>query len=287
MHDQANHLRELVSAGRRRTRLHDRAPRIIALAGGKGGVGVTTLAIQLARALARDGRRTLLVDADSQRPDVASICQLADNFSVADVLAGRRTLHEAIHLGPGGVQVLPGASPLGRATQWTPAAQERLIADLRSLGAHTDVALLDVGSACDAVAQRFWQAADEVLLITTPDPVAVLDAYAAAKTFIAGSGTTRLASLVNQTTDAVTAAEVHERLRQACRRFLSIDVDQAGAVPCDLAFATAARANPMGLIGPAGFSSPAAVELARIAERYMALSQNNRDTSGLPLAVTT
>jgi flagellar biosynthesis protein FlhG len=244
-------------------RTHESAPRLIALAGGKGGVGCTTLAIQLARALARDGRRTLLVDADSQRPDVATFCQLPDSLSVADVLSGRRTLHEAIRLGPGGIQVLPGASPLGRAAHWTAATQERFIADLRSLGAHTDVALLDVGCACDAVAHRFWQEADEVLLVTTPDPVAVLDAYAAVKGFFAGGGTTQIASLVNQASE-VAAVEVHKRLRQACRRFLSLDLAQAGTVPEDRALA---QSN---LSGVGGLSLLTQGELSRIAERCCA-----------------
>jgi flagellar biosynthesis protein FlhG len=266
MHDQANHLRALVSAGRRLGPVSNSAPRLIALAGGKGGVGVTTLAIHLAQALARDGRRTLLVDVDTQRPDVAAVCQLPDGYSVADVLSGRRTLHEAIRLGPGGIQILPGVSPLGRTapgvstTQWTPAAQERFIAELRNMGPHADVALLDVGSACDSVAHRFWQAADEVLLVTTPDPVAVLDAYAAAKTFWAGSGTTQVASLVNQANDDE-AAEVHERLRQACRRFLGVELTQAGTAPADSALAHVSAS------GMAGLNSQTRCELSRIAER--------------------
>jgi len=268
MHDQANHLRALVSAGRRLGPVSNSAPRLIALAGGKGGVGVTTLAIRLAQALARDGRRTLLVDADTQRPDVATVCQLQDGYSVADVLYGRRTMHEAIRLGPGGIQILPGVSPLGQtapragATPWTPAAQERFIADLRSLGPHADVALLDVGSACDAVAHRFWQAADEVLLVTTPDPVAVLDAYAAVKTFWAGAGKTPVASLVNQSNDEAEAAEVHERLRQACRRFLGADLAQAGTAPADNALARVCAT------AVAALNHLTQCELNRIAERY-------------------
>lgn len=260
MHDQANHLRQLVSAGRRTEAIGNTAPRLIALAGGKGGVGVTTLAIQLAQALARDGRRTLLIDADAQRPDVATYCGLPDGYSVADVLSGRRTLHEAIRLGPAGIQILPGASPLGRATQWTTASQERFIADLRSLGMHADVALLDVGSACDAVSHRFWQAADEVLLVTTPDPVAVLDAYAAVKSFWTGGGMTPVASLVNQATDDAEATSVHERLRQACRRFLGAELAEAGTVPADSSLAYAASTPP-------GSNPCTQGELSRIAER--------------------
>jgi flagellar biosynthesis protein FlhG len=261
MHDQANHLRALVMAGRRAEPALGAAPRLIALAGGKGGVGVTTLALHLAQALARDGRRTLLVDADTQRPDVATFCHLPEGYNVADVLSGRRTLHEAIRLGPGGIQILPGVSPLGRAVPWTPAAQERFIADLERMGPHADVALVDVGSACDAVAHRFWQAADEVLLVTTPDPVAVLDTYAAVKSYWATGGATQIASVVNQVSDGAEAAEVHERLRQACRRFLAADLSQAGSVPADKALAHA------GASGVAALAQFTQGELSRIAER--------------------
>jgi flagellar biosynthesis protein FlhG len=182
MYDQANHLRKLVLSGAVDPRgPDDDAPFLIAVAGGKGGVGTTTLAVNLATALARDGRRTLLVDADISHADVAKLCGLHDGYTVADVLSGRRTLHEAIQRGPAGVQIVPGSWAGEDLTEASPPAQQRFIRQLRGLGAHAEYVIIDAGSGLNRVVQTFWRSADAVLLVTTPDLVSVMDAYAQSK----------------------------------------------------------------------------------------------------------
>ncbi|MGC3971163.1 MAG: P-loop NTPase [Pirellulales bacterium] len=181
MPDQANDLRRLVLQHGRNALNDSPPPKLVVVAGGKGGVGTTTLAVNLSVALARQGRRTVLVDADFAGPDCAALCRLDERYGGADVLAGRRTVHEVLQLGPGGVQVLPSARGSSEAGDCTPQAQDRLLTQLESLGPHADVIVIDAGSGSGRAMKRFWDAADLVLLVSHPDTVAVMDAYAAIK----------------------------------------------------------------------------------------------------------
>jgi hypothetical protein len=138
MHDQANDLRRLVrqaistrndaSAGR---------PKLIVVSGGKGGVGTSTIAVNLAIALVQRGSRTVLVDADTHGADARILCQLDELYTVADVLSARRTVRESLQPGPAGLQVLPGAWGEGDISECSPRAQERLVGQL-ILGFHIE-----------------------------------------------------------------------------------------------------------------------------------------------------
>ncbi len=113
MHDQAAQLRDLV---RRASRENDApkggAPQLVAISGSKGGVGTTTLALNVSVALAQQGRRVVLADLDLCRADVALLCGIEDRRNVSDVLAARRTADEVLQPGPAGIRVLAGAWPV-------------------------------------------------------------------------------------------------------------------------------------------------------------------------------
>lgn len=228
--DQARSLRRLVrqSAGVV-PRAGARGPRLFVLSGGKGGVGTTTVAVQLAAELQRQGRRTVLVDADPEGGDVATLLDLEERHTVADVLAGRRTVEETLQAGPGGVRVLPGAWGLDMMADCSPVAQDRLLEQLALLD-DADAVVLDAGGGTSRLVRAFWQAADAVLVVTTPDLTAVMDAYASIKILAAGDDLMPLHLAVNRADDT-TAREAHARLARACRRFLGLDPQLAGHVP--------------------------------------------------------
>ena len=159
MRDQADDLRQLIQRGShanwsRRT-VGERAPKLVTVTGGKGGVGATTLAVNLALSLASEGHRTVLVDADLDSADAAALCHIESSFTVADVLAGRRTVHETLQRGPMGILVLPGAWALGNVADCSPAAQERLIVQLKDLGAYADFVILDTEADCNRAMRAF------------------------------------------------------------------------------------------------------------------------------------
>jgi flagellar biosynthesis protein FlhG len=234
MTDQANDLRNLVLRAGRPSPAASTPPKLVVVAGGKGGVGTTTIAVNLAIALAHDGRRVVLVDADLDGADAGTLCHVDEPAStVADILSGRLSVHEALERGPSGIQVLPGAWGGNALVDCSPSAQQRLVTQLKCLGAHADFVILDVGSGANRVIGHFWQAADHVFLVTTPDVVSVMDAYAAVKVLCAGVAPPSLKSVVNFAPHAAAAADVHQRLSRACRRFLGLKLTAGGHIPCD------------------------------------------------------
>lgn len=258
MPDQASSLRNLLlrAAAAGGDTLHSR---LIVVAGGKPGLGVTTLSVNLAVALARNGSRTVLIDADQQQPAAAVMCGCSQSPNLGEVLAARRDIHEVLQRGPGGMQLIAGinraeAKPTGRpATEvCTPKSQARFLRQLHSLGKHVDVFVVDAGSAPTDFARQLWAAATDVLLVTSPDVVAVMDSYAAVKTlFTPAARTPQLRLVVNQADGQAQAEDVFRRIDQSCRRFLDVSLELAAALPSDSQAVQAARHGvPVLLLAP-------------------------------------
>jgi flagellar biosynthesis protein FlhG len=246
-HDQADELRHLVrqriSAG---VRAGFAVP-LVVLSGGKGGVGTTTTAANLAIALARQGRRTVLVDADLDHGGNAHWGQHPPSGSVVDVLAGRRTVHEVLERGPSGIQVLSGDWASGESAESSAAAQERFVADLKNLGPHAEVVVIDAGSSRKAFVRRMWNCANIVLVVTTTEPSSITECYAAIKVLMSPDRPTQIGTLINRSPDPWVAGEVQTRITDACRRFLGLHVVGAGEIP---------SCEPAGAIEPVSIYPP-------------------------------
>jgi flagellar biosynthesis protein FlhG len=265
MHDQANDLRRLV---RQAISARDDAPagrpELIVVSGGKGGVGTTTIAVNLAIALVQRGSRTVLVDADTHGSDARILCQLDELYTIADVLSARRTVRESLQPGPGGLQVLPGAWAEGDISEFPPQSQERLIDQLRDLGNRADCVVVDAGNGPNRLIKRLWQAADLVLLVTTSELASVMDAYASIKVLAAGDDSIRIQPVVNMTPTPAEVDEVFGRLNRACLRFLGIHLDAADWLPADPQVVLAGKAEKPFVLSAA--ACPAARQLKRLAE---------------------
>lgn len=265
MRDQADDLRQLVRQ-RLGTAAAPDAPgvRLLAVSGGKGGVGATTIALNLAVAFARRGARAVLVDADPHGGDLALRCRLEARHTLADVLSGQRSVREAVEPGPWGIRVLPGAWGVAEQSPASPDAQQRLLEQLQALRGEADWVVIDTGDGLSRLVRRFWLAADAVLLVTTPDLASVMAAYGAIKVLAAGDDGIRLRSLVTMAPCLEAADDVHARLAHVCRRFLGIRLAGAGHVPLDAAVARAGETGDPFLI--ASPDCPAARQMERIAQ---------------------
>jgi flagellar biosynthesis protein FlhG len=260
MGDQAAELRNLVSqAVRDVAPSAGPRPRLIVFTGGKGGVGVTTLAVNLAISLVDQGLRVVLVDADLYRADVATMCRLPERGHVGDILSARRDIHEVLERGPGGVLVVPGVWAPDHEIPFSQHAQHRLLRQIYSLGRHADLVLIDVGCASVEAVQRFWHSGDEVVLVTTPDAVSVMDCYATLKSALAsGAAPETIRLIVNQIQSPSQASDVHRRIDQSARRFLQRTVGLLGSVPLDPVAARGAfRTQPLVLEAPASAAAKA------------------------------
>ena len=245
MHDQASELRQLVRQGNTvaPTAPSPPPPKLLVLTGGKGGVGTTTIAVNLAVVLARQGQRTVLVDADPQGGDAAVLSGVEERYTLADVLDAQRTVDEVLRPGPGGLRVLPAAWARSDASEAPAAAHQRLIADLKGLGTQVDSIVVDAGNGLNRLVRQFCQAADLVLLVSTPEPASVMDAYASIKVLASNGDSVPIHTLVNMARARPSAAEVHSRLAQACLRFLAVQVNGVGYVPYDPLVTKAGRAG--------------------------------------------
>ena len=236
---------------------------MITVLGGKGGVGATTIAVNLTVAIAALGRRAVLVDANLQQPDVASQCRLDETETLTDVLSGRRTVHEVLQRGPAGILVLPGTWAPDRVTECSELAQQRLLAELSRLGSHTDLIVLDAGCGLNPIAQRFAQASDLLFMVTTADSVSIMDTYATIKTLPASNPRPPIRTIVNQSADLDQSSDVHRRVGEACHRFLGQTVEPAMTVPSDAKIAAAAKQQtPLMVAAPQAAAAQRIDELA-------------------------
>jgi flagellar biosynthesis protein FlhG len=257
--DQADRLREMMD-------LPSRRARAIAVASGKGGVGKTNVAVNLGIALARMGRRVILIDVDIGLANADVLLGVEPRFHLGNVLAGEVKALDALVTCPGGLLLLPGST----ATSISDLSEDErtfLAARFRQLEAYADILIVDTGAGISRNVIEFCRAADEVLVVTTPEPTAITDGYALVKAIAREKGHGRLRLIVNQANDRVEAGRVSERLRMVARRFLGIEVDNLGYVLSDERVRAAVRRRrPFVLDTP---RAPAAACIRAIAERLL------------------
>ena len=255
--DQARELRALVA--QRDSRVSDlpceiRVCRSLAVVSSKGGVGKSVVALNLAVALARRGDSVCLVDASPGIGHLELLCGLNGYWNLSHVAAGSRCLEDVVLDGPYGMRIVPGASCLLGETD----SHAGLLRELTNLERDHDWLIID------AVASVFAHAADRALIVTTPEPTAIAEAYATLKGLSATDGPL-VSALVNRADSEQQALQILERLRHAGRSFLRTDLDRAGFVPNDPAvWQSVASRRPLVEIEPA---CPAQQALERLAER--------------------
>lgn len=252
MSDQADGLRELVRARSGTSALADPDPpprlappvktRSLVFTSGKGGVGASNLALNLAVALGALGQRVVLVDADLGLANLDLLCGLSPEHDLGDVLSGAVPLADAVIDGPAGVRFLPGAHGMRTLPEVLGDGPARLAGELARLECGADFLIVDAGSGLGSGIATLGAAADEVVVVTTPEPTAVADAHATINRFKRHPGA-RLRLVVNQASSADEADDVLARLCATSRQFLGVVVTPMGHVRSDPCVPLAVRAR--------------------------------------------
>lgn len=249
-----------------RLELHQRIrkTRLVAVTSGKGGVGKTTLSVNLAVALAQQGQRVLLFDADLGLGNVHVFAGVNPTTTLLDVLDGRVRVGGAIHKGPGGIDVICGASGIGRLADVTLPMLEKLSRDLMEAAAAYDVLLIDTGAGVSASVMHFLRMVQDAIVVTTPNLAATLDAYGVIKLARENQLGAHLHLLVNQADDEVQAARAQDRITGCADRFLQSAPSELGFLFRDpVVEAASQRRVPLVLAYPDHINSRRIADIAR------------------------
>ncbi|MFP6584410.1 MAG: MinD/ParA family protein [Candidatus Hydrogenedentota bacterium] len=271
MAEQANNLRQFVQKNRE-------LARIVAVTSGKGGVGKTNTSVNLAIALADKGNRVVLLDADLGLANVEVLLGLNSIYNLQHVADGERTMAEILVKGPGGIAVVPGSSGMAKIADLSETARQNIMHGLEDLQNRSDFIIIDTMAGIGRSAVAFVVAADEVLLVSTPEPSSIVDAYAMLKTIYQRREHAIVRLVANMVVNKRQATYVYEKLSAVSQQYLGRKMSYLGMIPRDVHVSQAVMQSvPYSLRFP---SAPASKAIKDIADRL--ISQRAASKGGAP-----
>jgi flagellar biosynthesis protein FlhG len=234
MNDQASKLRQLnETAGFSRSPILKPIPtqaRVITVTSGKGGVGKTNFTVALAVAFARLGKKVLVIDADLGLSNVDVILGSSPPGNLLQVMQGGYSLNDVVADGPLGIKFISGGSGIYDLSNLSDVQLQYFLGQVGQFDNWADIILIDTGAGLNRMVLNFIMAADEVIVITTPEPTAVTDAYAVIKTYAAHGGVSPVRLVVNRVREVVEGEGVVSKLSKVSQRFLGLTVSHLGFV---------------------------------------------------------
>jgi flagellar biosynthesis protein FlhG len=238
---------------------------VFAIASGKGGVGKTNVTANLATALAHNHHRVLVIDADAGLANLDLLFGVKPVYTLEDFFSGAAALDEIVTTTPQGVLLIPGANGVQSLTALSGAQKLGLAGALEAMARQVDIVLVDTCSGIFDLAIYFAAAAQEIVVLVTPEPASLTDAYAVIKILASTYGEKRFQILANKVDDEEQSRRLLDTLSLAALRFLNVSLDHLGWIPNDpLLWTAVARSR---LVIEEAPDSPSARSLAAIAGR--------------------
>lgn len=203
---------------------------VLAITSGKGGVGKTNIASNLSICLASANQRVVLMDADLGLGNLDVVMNINSRYNLSHVVSGHKSLDEILHLGPGGVDVICGGSGLEQMADLSLFQRQRLIDEMDTLQKKADWIILDTGAGIHASVVGFCMACDHTLVVTTPEPTAMTDAYAMIKVLSGKQYDGRISLLVNMAATPEEGRKTYRQISEVASRFLNVPVYDAGVL---------------------------------------------------------
>lgn len=268
MQDQATRLRQLVGDKTEYKTLVTKdnsaslraGAKVLAVTSGKGGVGKTNITVNLAIALKRAGKKVLVIDADLGMANVDVVLGSRSHKHLLNLLEDGVELNNVLINGPYGVKYISGGSGIEKAIDFSMEQRQLLMQKLAACGSQADIILLDTGAGLGKNVMDFVLAADEVLLITTPEPTALTDAYAMMKAYSMYAKEKNLRLIINRVYDEQESKDVAAKLKQTAERFLQMPIDCLGYVYEDSAVMRSVRQQTPFLVANANCTAAKCIE---------------------------
>jgi flagellar biosynthesis protein FlhG len=217
--------------------------RVIAVTGGKGGVGKTNISVNLGVAMAEMGRRVMLLDADLGLANIDVMLGLHPEFDLSHVMRGERRLEEILVTGPHGMKVVPGASGVQKMAELSTAQHVGLINAFSELANDVDVLLIDTAAGISDQVVSFSRAAQEVVVVVCDEPASITDAYAIIKLLNREHGVSRFRVLANMVRTVQEGRDLYNKMCRVTDRYLDAMLSYMGSIPYDEQLRKAVKAQ--------------------------------------------
>ena len=231
--DQAERLRQIVKDLKEKQRVSPQNARIITVTSGKGGVGKTNFTLNCAIALNNMGYRTLIIDADFGLSNIDVMLGMIPKYNLFHVITHKKRIEEVIVQGPCGIKFIAGGSGIWELLNLSTQDMEVLMAQLEHLDELADIIMIDTGAGVSEKVIRMILAANEAVVITTPEPTSVTDAYALVKSVVTIKKDINLRLVVNRAESAHEARDVMDNFIRVAQRFLDVKLEPLGYILYD------------------------------------------------------
>lgn len=240
-----------------------RRARVIAVTSGKGGVGKTNITTNLAIGLAQQGQRVCVFDADTGLANINILLGLTPRYTLEQLFDGSQEIDELLIDGPGGMKIIPGASGIARIADLDRHSQQVLFNSLQRIESQFDYLLLDTAAGIADSVVQFVKAAEQAIVVLSPDPTSLTDAFALSRLLLRQDYSGGLNALVNMAEGAEAARRIFNRFSQAVNKYLHTSYHYLGHVSADRAVVSAVRLqHPVMLVSPESAASRCLQQLA-------------------------
>ncbi|AEI44322.1 MinD/ParA family protein [Paenibacillus mucilaginosus] len=238
MNDQAQGLRNLIKT---QETANDRATRIITVTSGKGGVGKSNFTLNFALALQKKGLKVLVFDADIGLANIDVLMGVSPKYSLYHLLKREKTIWEIIHTGYNDLQFIAGGSGFNDLIRLSDEQLDYFAAQVEQLNGHVDVIIFDTGAGLSKETLKFIVAAQETIVVTTPEPTSITDAYAIIKMVNSMNYQIPFKLVVNRVTDWREGRQTADKISMVAKQFLSLDIPTLGYVVDDSSVSKAVK----------------------------------------------
>jgi flagellar biosynthesis protein FlhG len=275
MNDQAEALRHLVQVQEQGT---EKTTRIVTVTSGKGGVGKSNFSLNFAMALQKRGHSVLVFDADVSFANIDVLLGTPAPYNLIHLLKGEKTIWEIIQTGPNGLQFIAGGSGFQDLIRLSDKQLDYFVEQIGKLNGYVDFILFDTGAGLSKETTKFIAAAEETIVVTTPEPTSITDAYALIKMLNSMGHRIPFRLVVNRVTDDKEGKVTADNIRQVADKYLGIELPVLGYIPDDSSVMKAVkRQTPLSVAFP---DSAASRGIDRIASTFL-LEQRPSSARGL------